>query len=204
MSDRPRIDLFCEDRAHEELLKHLLHRLCGEEGLAEPRIETRSARGGHGRALDELGKYQLVVEKQGLAVPDLLVVAIDAHCTPYADMVQRIDSRIEHRLFPHRAIACPDPHIERWYMADGEAFREVIGASVPALEPRCGKEHRGELKKVLVQAIRQAGHPVLLSGVEFAAELAAVIDPFRVGRTDSAFRHFLDDVVGALRRLSDR
>ena len=204
MSDRLRIDLFCEDRAHEELLKHLLDRLCAEEGLAEPRIETRSARGGHGRALDELEKYQLVVRQRGLAVPDLLVVAIDANCTPYAEMVQHIESRLQRQLFPYCAIACPDPHTERWYMADEEAFRQLIGVSPPVIEPKCGKEHRGELKRALVSAIRQAGHPVLLSGVEFAAELAAAIHPFRAGKTDSAFKHFLDDVVAALRRLGDR
>ena len=50
MSDRPRIDLFCEDRAHEELLKHLVLRLCSEEGLVGARIDVRSARGGHGKA----------------------------------------------------------------------------------------------------------------------------------------------------------
>jgi len=202
MTERPRIDLFCEDRAHEELLRHLLERWCAQEGLPRARIAVRSAKGGHGRALDELGHYQVLTRSRGLSVPDLLVVAIDANCAPYSEMVGHINARIDHHLFPHSAIACPDPHIERWYMADPEAFQAAVGARPLDVEPKCGKEHRHELKRALADSIRRAGQSVLLGGVEFAPDLAAAIDPFRAGKTDAAFRHFFDSVVGALRRLA--
>lgn len=57
MSDRVLVDLFVEDRAHEELLKPLVDRVAQEEGV-EVRIRVRAARGGHVRALSEFTLYQ--------------------------------------------------------------------------------------------------------------------------------------------------
>ena len=70
MGSRLRIDIFCEDRAHEELLRGLVLRVCTEEGAAGE-IAARSATGGHGRALDELQLYQRFARLH--SAPDLLV-----------------------------------------------------------------------------------------------------------------------------------
>src|SRR5215213_3957867 len=85
MSSRPRIDLFAEDREHEELLKPLLERLAREQGK-DVRVSVRSARGGHGRAIAELKLYQRSVLKRigGATLPDVLVVAIDANCASFS------------------------------------------------------------------------------------------------------------------------
>ncbi|MFP4055267.1 MAG: hypothetical protein ACLF0G_00180 [Candidatus Brocadiia bacterium] len=204
MSKRPGIDLFCEDRAHEELLTPLLERCCAEEGLSHATVKTRSAIGGHGRALEELQKYQVILRHQGASVPDLLVVAIDANCTPYSEMTGQIKRKINPELFPHTALACPDPHIERWYLADSAAFEAAVGARPLDVQPGCGKEDRYELKRALAESVRRAGHPPLLGGIEFARDLAAEIDPFRAGKADAAFKHFFDAVRAALRQLSRR
>ena len=200
MSRTLRIDLFCEDRAQEEMLKHLVRRLCEEEGV-DASIEVRVARGGRGKTYEELRGYQLLVEKSGLSRPDLLVVAIDANCSSHAAKVREVREKIDAGLFPYHAIACPDPHIERWYMADGDAFLEVVGAQPPRAEPKCDKETRNVLKRALAASVRAAGHPAILGGIEFAAELAQAMDPFRAGRADPALKHFIDDVRSALRQL---
>jgi hypothetical protein len=200
MSRTLRIDLFCEDEAHEELLKHLLRRICNDEGV-EARIEVRSARGGCGRAVQELEAYQLLIRKTGQPLPDLLVVAIDANCSSYAVKVREIREKMRPELFPHCAIACPDPHIERWYMADPEAFLQVVGVEPPPVEPKCDKQSRNVLKKALATSVKAAGHPAILSGIEFAAELAHAMDRFRAGKDDPALKHFLEEVLDALRQL---
>ncbi|HPD13365.1 MAG TPA: hypothetical protein PLE19_00345 [Planctomycetota bacterium] len=200
MSRSVQIDLFCEDRAHEELLKHLIRVMCRRE-KTDGRIEVRSARGGHGKALDELRSYQVLVERRGLRRPDLLVVAIDANCSSYAPKVREIREAIKPDVFPYCAIACPDPHIERWYTADSDAFRQAVGATPPAAEPRCDKQSRNVLKKALAHAVRAAGHPAILGGIEFAAELAEAMDLFRAGKADAALKHFVEEVMSALRQL---
>lgn len=200
MSKRLRIDLFCEDRAHEELVHALLRRLCAREAI-QVKIEIRSARGGHGKALQELELYQRVVAVGGLPSPDLLVVAIDTNCRPYSEVAQEIQGKIDHSCFPHYALACPNPHVELWYMADPDAFERVVGAPPRYPQPVCGKQTRNELKRALANSVRSAGHPVVFGGIQFAPELAEAIRPFIAGKVDPGFRHFVRDVRGALRQL---
>ena len=57
MNDRLVVDLFVEDRAHEEFLKPLLTRIAGDERI-EVWIRVRSASGGHPRAIAEFKLYQ--------------------------------------------------------------------------------------------------------------------------------------------------
>jgi len=195
-----RIDLFCEDRAHEELLHNLVRRLCAQEGV-EAEIAIRSARGGHGRALRELELYQKAVAVGGVRTPDLLVVAIDTNCRSYRQVVKEVEARIGRQCFPHYAIACPNPHIELWYMADPEAFEAVIGAPPPPLQKECGKETRNTLKKGLADSLKAAGHPVVFGGIQFAPELAQRMDLYSAAKADTGLRHFLRDVTNALRQL---
>ena len=57
MSKPVPIDLFVEDRAHEEFLKPLITRI-GEEEQVRVQVSVRTARGGHARALSEFRIYQ--------------------------------------------------------------------------------------------------------------------------------------------------
>ena len=186
------VDLFVEDTAHEEFLKPLIGRLAEGEDLPV-RTRVRSAMGGHPRALEELRLYQKV--KEG-ASADVVVVAIDANCSPYATARSRIREAVLPAFEDRVVTACPDPHVERWYLADLESFKAVIGRGPKTVEKKCARNH---YKNVLKSAVRQAGHPVS-DGVDFAAELVAGMDLYRAGRSDSSLKAFLDDFRAAIRR----
>lgn len=190
------IDLFAEDQAHEEFLKALISRVCGEQGV-RARIRVRSARGGHGRALEEVGIFQEAVAKglAGLAVPDVLVVAVDANCAPFARAHRQIENSIRRDLFPQVAIACPDPHIERWYVADPAAVGQAVGRTPTVGRKKCDRDY---YKDVLRTTIERGGVPVTLGGIEFAAEIVAHMDLFRAGRNDRSLKHFLDSLLAAV------
>lgn len=195
-------DLFVEDRAHEEFLKNLLLRLAEEEEVSLV-IQIRSARGGHSKALDELSLYQraLLSGVGGLAVPDLLVVAIDANCNSFATARREIEERIDDSLRDRAVIACPDPHVERWYLADPNSFAQVVGVAPEIGQRKC---ERDLYKDKLSQAILRAGHPPTLGGIEFARELVEAMDLYRAGKLESSLKHFVDDAEARLRQTKDR
>ncbi len=122
------VDLFVEDQAHEAFIKAMINRLAINEDRSIS-LQVRSARGGHGRALTELSLYQKVVIEgvAGLTRPDLLVVAIDANCQKAGAAKREIEGRIDASFQDNAIVACPDPHIERWYLADPESFARIIG-----------------------------------------------------------------------------
>jgi hypothetical protein len=197
MSSRLLVDLFVEDRAHEEFLTPLLARVAREEEV-EVSIHVRSARGGHGRAIEEFRLYQDVVEKgaAGSLDPDLLIVAIDGNCSSGAKKRVEIQGAAK-PVFLHRLIvACPDPHIERWYLGDPDSFQAVVGHRPPAGRKKCVRDH---YKGMLAKAVQQARHPATLGGIEFARELVDAMDLYRAGRIDRSFKVFVDDLRARFR-----
>ena len=192
-------DLFVEDRAHEEFVKNMLSRMAQEEEVSLA-LQIRSARGGHPRVLDEFRSYQRALLKgvAGMEVPDLLIVAIDANCSSFATARGEIEAAIDPRLQETAVVACPDPHVERWYLADPDSFMEVVG-----VRPQPGKRkcERDVYKEMLSRAIVRAGHPPTLGGVEFAREIVEAMDLFRAGKLESSLRHFVEDAKALLRRL---
>jgi hypothetical protein len=196
MSEQLSIGVFVEDRAHEEFVKALLVRLLAESGR-EAAIRIVVARGGHSRALSELGTYQRLVEKGAIPAPDLLVVAVDANCSTFAKARNAVATQLADWSRDRAIIACPDPHIERWYLADPDSFRAVVGVR-PAVRKR--KCERDLYKDTLAGAVVRAGHPATLGGIEFAVELVQAMDLYRAGRAEPSFRHFLRDALAQLRR----
>jgi len=199
MSNPLRIDLFAEDRGHEELLRPLLERLAREQGK-DARVAVRSARGGHPRAVAELKLYQKSVLKRigGETLPDLLVVAIDGNCSSFASAQQTIRDALGKEFQDRTISASPDPHIERWFLADLEAFHQVVGAAPAVGKQKC---ERDVYKRLLAHAVREAGHPPTLGGIEFARELAEAMDYYRAGKADSSLKHFLEEVTARLKSL---
>lgn len=197
MADPLQIDLFAEDRGHEELLRPLLVRLAQEEKKSIE-VCVRSARGGHGRAIAELALYQRTMLKRPgrEPFPNLLVAAIDANCKSYTAARKELTDALLEPFAPITVCACPDPHVERWYLADQDAFQEVVGLrpDVPA-----GKCERDLYKQILAQAVVEAGHPATLGGIEFARELAKAMNYFRAGKVDTSLKHFLEEVRNRLR-----
>jgi hypothetical protein len=193
------IDLFAEDVAHEEFLKPLIRRIAREEGIAVT-VRVRSARGGHGRAIREYEKYQTVVEKGLLnePPPDVMVVAIDGNCASFGKKRNEILDATKALYRDRLVTACPDPHIERWYMADPESFYQVVGAM-----PRVGKHKckRDYYKNALVQAIQDAGQPINLEGIVFAPELAAAMNLYRAGQDQHSLKALIDELRGKIRQI---
>ena len=196
MSSAIQVDLFVEDSAHEELLRALVRRIAREEGIAvRPRV--RSATGGHPRALSEFRLYQRsadLLESAG-GPADLVVVAIDGNCSSFPEARKRILDAAGPAIRERVVAACPDPHVEKWYLADLQSFKEVIGRGPEAVEDKCERHH---YKRILKTAIRQAGHPPS-DGVDFAAELAAAMDFYRAGKDAPSLKAFFDDFRARLR-----
>ena len=192
------IDLFVEDAAHEELLKGLVFRIAAEEDVVL-QARVRSATGGHPRALSEFRLYQRVAAITSADHhADLVVVAIDGNCKSFAETRKRVLAEAT-PMFRDRVItACPDPHIERWYLADLQAFRTVVGHGPKTVPSKCARSH---YKGVLESAIREAGHPAS-DGVDFGAGLAAGMDLYHAGKADPSLKAFLDDFRAALKQVA--
>lgn len=199
MAERRLVDLYCEDRGHEELTRALLARLAREEGI-EVRLRTQNSLGGHGRAVSEFKLWQRKVVK-GLPerVPDLLVLVIDGNCTEWGSAHKDLSGAIDKSLFPQFVVGCPEPHVERWCFADPESFKEVVGQAPPA-DP--GKCERFLYKNLLRQTILDAGQPILTTAMEFAPDLIEAMDLYRAGKNQHSLGHFVEGVRSALRLLS--
>ena len=199
MNERIVVDLFSEDRAHEELLKPLLARIAGEEN-AHVSVRVRNARGGHGRAIDEFKLYQSLVVGgfAGATSPDVVVVAIDGNCASFAAKRNEIQKAVDPVFKSNIVAACPDPHVERWYLADPDSFQAVVGHRPVLGGKKCERNH---YKRLLLESVRQAGHPITLGGVEFAAELVQAMDFYRAGKNDHSLDAFVGDLRGVLRQL---
>jgi hypothetical protein len=201
MVERPRINLYCEDSGHEQFARALLNRLARELSLRLD-IRTSSGRGGHGRAMTEFKIWQRAVGASrgiGHEVPDLLVLLIDANCTGWAQVRRDLEQSVDSTVFSRCAIGCPDPHIERWCLADPTAIQEVLGASAP---PDPGKCDRHFYKQLLRKTIREAGQPILTNEMEYAPDLVEAMDLFRAGKNQASLKHFVDEIRGALQELS--
>jgi hypothetical protein len=94
--------------------------------------------------------------------------------------------------------ACPDPHVERWYLDDPDSFHKVVGYHPIVGREKCIRDH---YKKLLADAVRQGGHPPTLGGIEFADELIANMDLYRAGQNDSSLKNFIDELRAKLKNI---
>lgn len=201
MSEVLTVDLFAEDKGHEEFLKPLIHRVAADE-KRKVTVKVRSARGGHGVTLRELKLYQRsVLSNVGdLSLPDLLVVARDSNCRSYTETTNEIRNELDAAFANRTILACPDPHVELWYLADLDAFSNVVGVRPSMAAAKCEK---GYYKNILASAVIAAGHPPTLGGIEFARELVSAMDLYVAGKTDACLRHFVQDLRNALRQFPE-
>ena len=177
MSKALQVEFFLEDTAHQQFLIPLVERVAKEEEL-DLRCRVRNARGGHAGAMGSFERYQLLRERGmgGSEAPDLLVVAIDGNCSSFTETSRNI-RHATCETFVHTLVtACPDPHIERWYLADPKSFQTVVGTQPGVSARKCA---RGHYKQLLAAAVASAGHPPTLGGIEFGKELARSFSAFR-------------------------
>jgi len=199
MIDRPRVDLFCEDRGHEQFARALIERIADKLDQ-KPSIRTRNGRGGHGKAITEFKAWQRAVTNGYIdhELPDLLVLLIDANCIGWAQARRELEQAVEPGIFPRCAIGCPDPHVERWYLADPQAVQEIIGIPPPS-DP--GKCERHFYKQLLRQTIQNADQPIASLEMAYASDLVAAMDFFRAGKNQPSLKHFVEQIQSALQQL---
>lgn len=198
MSEPLLVEFFVEDNAHQQLLVPLAQRV-GQEEEIELRCQVRNARGGHAGAIGSFQRYQILREKGvgGREVADLLVVAIDGNCSSFAETRKNIRHATRDSFAHMLVTACPDPHIERWYLADPQSFHGVVGIQPSVGPQKCVRNH---YKQMLATAVARGGHPPTLGGVEFGRELADAMNLFRAGRNDASLKAFVEDLRDGLRR----
>ena len=186
------IALFGEDFAHRQVVGALVRRLADESGI-DVRLEWRSAVRGHGRVVQEFGRYLRDLARGGER-PDLIIIGTDANCRGLNERVREIGSPDAPASI---VLAIPDPHIERWLLLDGAAFRKVFGRGCDAPDRKCGRDL---YKQRLIQAIHAAGITPTLGGIEFAEDIVQHMDVERAVRADRSLERFVDELRSAFRR----
>jgi hypothetical protein len=184
---------FLEDIAHERFLKTLVARLAEEQGISPDRIihDVRNASGGRGKVLEEFRQFLDDLSRQSWT-PDVLVVAVDGDCVGYRqrrEEIRRLADQKGYRGFI--ACAVPNPHIERWYLADPEPLQRIAGVQPVCPRYKCQRDF---YKQALRDVFRQAGFQPLLGGAEYGEDIARGIDIYKVGRIDTGFKHFVEDL----------
>lgn len=198
MDERLEIDLYVEDRAQEVFVSALVRRLA-DEAKTRIQLRVRWARGGAPRMLGELKRFQKIVEKHALDKPHLLIVARDANCKSWNEVYQKVNKYIDKRIFPVFALACPVPHIERWFLADPASFQQVAGAECQPGKRKC---ERGLYKKILKETLLEGGNPVRLGGIEYAEDIVNAIDLHQARDNEPSLDHFIDELQKALTSLT--
>lgn len=117
------IALFVEDDAHRKVINTLVCRIATEYGV-QVQLDWRNVIGGYGKVVAELDNYLRDLRRQGTPWPVLPIVATDANCKGLNERAREIGGRDD--VVP-MILALPDPHIERWLLLDGAAFKAVFG-----------------------------------------------------------------------------
>lgn len=181
------IALFVEDFAHRQIIGALVQRLAQESDILV-RLDWRNARRGHGKVVQELKQYLHDLDRQGERLPELIIVATDANCKGLNDRVKELQA------IPSPApmiLAVPDPHIERWLLLDGAAFKAVFGKGCGAPDQ---KYARDRYKQLLIRAISATGIEPSLGGIEFAEDLVRNMDIDRAAHADRSLERFVNEL----------
>ena len=190
------VALFGEDIGHKEVVGALVARVASEEKLATS-LKWRSDTGGVPTVLGKLNRYVRDLERQG-DPPDLLVVAVDSNREGHGTRAQQV---AKHQSPTPTVLAIPDPHVERWLLLDGEAFKKVLGHGCSAPDQKCEKNR---YKQVLASQMARAGIEPLLGGLEYAKDLIEAMNLQRAMAVDKSIKHFLTDLRRELRNVSQR
>lgn len=181
--------LFVEDYGHEELITALIERLAREEGIPV-KIIRRSVRGGHGKVITEFRTFLRYLEREKEGLPDLLIVATDANCNSYAERKKEIDE-INSQYKDFTLCAIPEPHIERWLLLDSAAFKSATGKGCNAPDKKCSRDR---YKKLLLEAMRDAGIVPPLGGMEYAKDIVNAMNLQMMELANASFGKFLKDL----------
>lgn len=157
-----KIVLFVEDNGHKQFIEALMKPMIERYNL-EIEYKFDSTVGRHGAVIIGLKQYIRDMKHSKKGVPDLLIVATDGNCKGFQGRKQEIENAV--KGFDNELIcAIPDPHIERWLLLDSAAFKKVLGKGCSAPTQKC---ERDLYKRLLLEAVRQAGIDPPLRGIEY-------------------------------------
>ena len=97
--------------------------------------------------------------------------------------------------------AIPDPHIERWMLADPRAFQTVFGRGCTTPAVKCAKD---EYKRLLRKEIRDSGIEAPLGGEEFAEDIVGAMDLGQVETREDSLGRFLQNLKGLFHTWGNR
>ena len=179
------ISLFVEDTGHEDFLVALVQRVANAYNI-EINVKVSSVRGGHEKVIAELEQYQQDLQHNDEDLPDLIIVGTDSNGKGFLQREKEIHQAISNLV--DRVISMiPKPHIERWLLLDSEAFKKVFGADCSIPNRKCD---RNGYKRLLLQAIRDAGVVPLLGGIEYMADFVNAMNLQHMEQRDRSFRRF--------------
>ena len=181
------VALFVEDYAHEKIIGALVSKIAAEFGF-DVKFDWRNTVGGHGNVIAELKIYIRDLERQGTPWPDLIVVATDANCKGLNERSREIGTPGAPAPV---LLAIPDPHVERWLLLDGAAFKAVFGRGCQAPDRKCV---RALYKRKLIEEIHAAGGTPFLGGIEYAEAIVQHIDIDRAAQADDSLQRFVGDL----------
>lgn len=203
MAEVLRIGFFLEDIAHERILRRVVERCAASVGIDEQRLtaDIRNATHGSPAVLSEFRRYLRRFSTDAESPFDVLIVAIDGNCSGYTTKKREILELAERSSYPGIVVVgVPDPHIEKWYMADGQACRHAIAAPVLPNMPGY-KCERQRYKRVLLDYIKSTGVVPLLGGAEYGPQIADAIDLQHAKQNDPSLGHFVTDLREAFVRI---
>jgi hypothetical protein len=166
-------------------------------------IRVRHSAGGIGPAQTELRAYVRALAKglRPASMPDLLCVAIAANCHGHARRRRELERHIDPTIVPHTVFLCPDPHVERWYLADPSAFARVVGGGTGYVPHKC---ERSTYKRLFREAVRAAGQEPSLDGTEYGTELVECMDLYQAGKAVPSLGAAVEDLKRAFQVLRRR
>jgi hypothetical protein len=204
MAAKIRIGYFLEDRGHEIFLKSLVSRVATESGFREGEWfdDVRAATGG--KSIQAYRSFLRDITRRGTVIPfDILIVASDGNCKGYQEKKNQLLKIAQNARFSQTELlvfAVPDPHIERWYMSDPQAFNRAFGSGILPILPRY-KCKKGHYKKVMQDAIANAEVKPQFGGYEYGQKIVQEMDLYEVARADASLKHFVEDLGDAIKRL---
>jgi hypothetical protein len=184
-----KINCFVEDTGHQAFLQALVRRLSRQHRISIE-LKFENARGGHGTAISELKQYIRDLQRGRQGLPDMLIVATDGNCKGFIERKQEIEKAT--KSYTHLLIcAVPDPHVERWLLLDSAAFKKVLGVGCKAPTYKC---ERDLYKRLLENAVIDAGKEPFIGGIEYAEALVDAMNLDRLERSEPSLGHLLRDL----------
>lgn len=192
------IGYFLEDIGQETFLTALVRRVVHDMHVPEDCLKTiiKNATGGRGGVMSELKRFLLDVQRNLDAPLDILIVAIDGNCKGYTERKKEIDEKCGN--YQGRIVcAIPNPHIQRWYLADIKSLSKSIGVkSIPKV-PKY-KCERGRYKQALREIFKKINVIPPLDGAEYGDVIATNMDIYTASQNDTSFKHFIEDLRQAI------